>query len=211
MRQMVASMEPDVSREKARSNERFLALLEPVYDRLEAYARAITDSREDARDLVSETVLRALEGIGRVSRDGAFLSYLFTIASRVARRARWRRRLFAVLPDGAADGLRASTPSPEYSTDVALLRDALERLPVRQREAVMLHEIVGMPIAEIAVIQGGSAGAAKVRVHRARQRLAEMLGVGPDDPLQVEREQRETSGDADTSLLTFASNPGGWK
>ncbi len=176
-------------REARPVRERFLAALEPVHGRLEAYAFAITDSDEDARDLVSETVLKALEGFERVRHDVAFLSYLFTIAGRLARRSRWRRRIFAILPEPERETLRAQTTSPEVAADIALLREALERLPARQREAVMLHELVGLPMAEIAAIQGGSLSAAKVRVHRGRLRLAELLGVAPEEPTEEPTEE----------------------
>jgi RNA polymerase sigma-70 factor (ECF subfamily) len=203
---MVALPEPEISDER-RSRARFLALLEPVYARLEAYAFAITDSGDDARDLVSETVLRALEGFGRVQHDAAFLSYLFTIAGRIARRGRWRRRLFAVLPEEHVDALPSHAISPEVAADIALVRDALERLPAKMREAVMLHEVVGLPLAEIAAIQGGSLAAAKVRVHRARRRLAAMLGVDATEGAAGAAAAPPQSTDG-IHLLAFTSNSG---
>jgi DNA-directed RNA polymerase specialized sigma24 family protein len=68
---------------------------------------------------------------------------------------------------------------PDISADVELLYKALAQLPRREREAVVLFEISGFSMKEIREIQGGSLSSVKVRVFRARKRLAELLGVSP--------------------------------
>src|SRR4051812_40460671 len=63
-------------------SERFMRLLMPAYKRLEDFAFAMARDPEEARDLVAQTVLLALENFDRLRGDQAFLAYLFTIASR---------------------------------------------------------------------------------------------------------------------------------
>ncbi len=59
--------------------------------------------------------------------------------------------------------------------EVAQLEKALGRLPEHYRTAVMLRDVYGMSIEEIAQETDISATAAKVRVHRGRKRLKEMM------------------------------------
>ena len=68
-----------------------------------------------------------------------------------------------------------STPGP--SLDVA---DAIARLSSSQRAAIVLHYYEDLPVVEIAAILGCAEPTAHVHLHRARQRLRELLGEGPD-------------------------------
>lgn len=163
------------------TQDRFMALLKPLYPRLERYALTITRNRDDAKDVVGETVLIAFEQFGSLRSEQAFLSYLFTIASRTARR-RLRRRHEAAT-DEQLEELFDNYTQPDVAYDVKLLYEAMDKLPAEQREAVMLAEITGLSHKEIQEIQGGTVAAVKVRVFRAKRRLAKLLGV--------EREERE--------------------
>lgn len=164
--------------------ERFLARLNPVYESLERFCFAMEENREGALDLIGETVLRAWENFDRLRDPDAFLSWLFTTASRVQQRRRRRGRFFGEYDEGYAAELRASSPQPDESADVTALYAALARLPHRQREAVVLFEINGLSLNEILEVQGGSISALKVRLHRGRKRLARLLGAGGDYPVE---------------------------
>src|SRR5688500_15221113 len=67
----------------ALKQERFMSLFDPVHDRLEHFAIALTRNGEAARDIVGETILIAYESFDSLRHPEAFLSYLFTIARRV--------------------------------------------------------------------------------------------------------------------------------
>jgi RNA polymerase sigma-70 factor, ECF subfamily len=159
--------------------ERFLSLLLPVRNRLVHFARAVTRNRDEANDLVSDTILAALERFEHIRGPEAFLSYLFTIAVRIHRRKRWRGRLFGSYNEEQAASIPDRGTSPDRSADVAMLHRALARLPERQREALVLFEISDLSLEEIRVIQGGSLSGVKSRIVRARQKLAELLDA-PD-------------------------------
>jgi RNA polymerase sigma-70 factor (ECF subfamily) len=173
---MSSLLNPDRS-DRRGSQEEFLALLLPLRDRLAHYARAVSKRREEADDLVSDTILAALEGFDSLKNRDAFPSYVFRIASRLQKRRRWRRKLFGEYDEERAHAIGSHEPSPESAAEVVMLHRALEQLPAAQREAVVLFEISGLSLEEIREIQGGSLSAVKSRVSRARQELARLLGA----------------------------------
>ncbi|MBC8144755.1 MAG: RNA polymerase sigma factor [bacterium] len=173
---MSSTLGPDETAHNSLQEE-FLRQLLPLRDRLSHYARAVARTREEADDLVGDTILAALEGFGALRSHDGFASYLFRIASRLYKRRRWRRRLFGELDADRSETLQSTTQSPETSTEVVLLYQALDALPVAQREAVVLFEISGLSLEEVRVIQGGSMSAVKSRVSRGRQQLARLLGA----------------------------------
>lgn len=171
-------MNPSSSdREIEQKSELFLSLLLPVRNRLAQYALALARDRSAAEDLVSDTILAAYEGFSRVRDHSAFIGYLFTIALRLHRRARWRRRLFGRYDEHRAQSRPDLRAAPDVQTDVALLRSALARLPLKYRETVVLFEIAGLSLQEIHTIQGGSFSAVKSRLVRGRRKLAVLLGA----------------------------------
>src|SRR4051812_37243355 len=107
------------SREKQRQ---FMELLLPLRDPLVRFARSMARNNEDAEDLVADTMLAAFEGFGRVNNREAFLSYLFTIASRIHKQRVWRRRIFGAYDSLKAESLPHHGTAPDTSVDVALLR-----------------------------------------------------------------------------------------
>ncbi len=163
------------------NREEFLQLLLPQRDRLMHFARGMTRDMEEARDLVGDVILAALEGFQRLRSRDAFLGYLFTIAVRIHRRRRWRRRIFGTVDDPDELDRPDSSQSPDVGTDIEALHRALDLLPEKVREAVVLHEISGLRVEEIRQIQGGSLSGVKSRLARGRQRLAELLGVVPSE------------------------------
>jgi RNA polymerase sigma-70 factor (ECF subfamily) len=161
---------------KARQ-DRFMQLLLPVQKRLEAFCFAMTRNDEEACDLVGETILRAYEHFEQIRDSEAFLSYLFTIASRLHKRKRWRGRIFGSYDAESAEAMPYGGTAPDVSADVEKLYTALAQLPDQQREAIVLYEITGLSVAEIQEIQGGSLSSIKMRLSRARKALATILGV----------------------------------
>src|SRR5687768_10804996 len=142
--------------QKKERQDRFMQLLLPVQKRLEAFCFAMTRNDEEACDLVGETILRAYEHFAQIRDSEAFLSYLFTIASRLHKRKRWRGRLFGSYDSDAAEAMPYGGTAPDVSVDVEKLYDALAQLPDQQREAIVLYELTGLSVAEIQEIQGGS-------------------------------------------------------
>ncbi len=161
----------------------FLELFEPCREKLNRFAFALAKDRQDANDIVQETILKAYGALDSLKNPEAFTSFLFTIASRIHKRTGWRQRLFShfhVADDDSQpeiEELQASESEPGISHDVELLYQALAKLPHKQKEAVVLFEISGLTIKEICEIQGGSIPGVKSRIQRGRKALAELLGV----------------------------------
>lgn len=155
--------------------QQFLALLQPVYDGLYRFIYALTRNRDKADDLMSETILQAYERFETVRDTQAFFSFVLTIARRLHKRREWRARLF-IFDNDAADYTYGHASSPETTTDTELMLNAMEKLPEKQREALILFEISGFSIEEICAVQGGSLSGVKSRLARGRQKLAELLG-----------------------------------
>src|SRR5687768_15367959 len=177
---------------KKERQDRFMQLLLPVQKRLEAFCFAMTRNDEEACDLVGETILRAYEHFAQIRDSEAFLSYLFTIASRLHKRKRWRGRLFGSYDADSAEAMPYGGTAPDVSVDVEKLYEALAQLPDQQREAVVLYEITAPSVAEIQEIQGGALSSVKMRLSRARKALPTILGVDePDSSLEKNEGQTQ--------------------
>ncbi|MDP9299385.1 MAG: helix-turn-helix domain-containing protein, partial [Actinomycetota bacterium] len=109
----------------------------------------------------------------KVSRYERPDAWVRRVAIRLAVRHQKRERVRAVLEREAVQ------TSPPEVRDVDLAR-AVGRLPMMQRATVVLFYFEDRPIAEIAHILEISDGSVKVHLHRARERLAELLGEEVD-------------------------------
>src|SRR4026207_688637 len=99
MNETISSPKKALDAGKREKQARFMELLTPCQKRLENFAFAMTKNEEEACDLVSETILKAYENFEQIRDSKAFLSYLFSISSRLHKRKRWRGRLFGTYDD----------------------------------------------------------------------------------------------------------------
>ncbi len=151
-----------------------MALLEPLLDRLNRFVRAMNYNREDAKDIISETLLRAWESFDKVRSREAFLSYLFTIAYRTNIKYRKRNRFFSFTDDDNVGQIAVSF-DPDKNLEVEQLYKALDKLPSKQKQAVILYEISGFSIDEVAAIQETGSSTVKSRLKRGREKLTEIM------------------------------------
>jgi RNA polymerase sigma-70 factor (ECF subfamily) len=156
---------------------KFLERLEPAYDRLSRYALAVTKDEMDGEDLVSATVLAAYESFDRISDEAPFLHFLIKIASRLHKRQRYRERNRVPYAEALAIAQQDPGPSPETAAEIRFVMDALQTLPEKMRETVVLFDISDLSLEEIHRIQGGTLSGVKSRLKRGRERLASTLGV----------------------------------
>jgi len=163
-----------------RQREAFGEIYVRYSDRIFRYAAGRTGSRTVADDVLNDTMVGALEGLHRYDADkGSFASWLFTIASRrVADHDRRRVQLWRFL------GRRNSNDVGNDMLDALIraedqehIRLAVQRLPNRQREIVLLRYVGELSFRDVARVLGISEGAARMRVNRALRRLAEEMGV----------------------------------
>ncbi|GIU84360.1 MAG: RNA polymerase subunit sigma-24 [Acidimicrobiales bacterium] len=162
----------------------FEKLVEQTYKDTYTLALRLCGNPEDAGEVVQEAYLRAWRGIERFRGDSRFSTWMYRITANCAtnllsRRNRDRREQLdeeAPLPD------RTGRFDPERGIDGVALREdivtALRALPYGLRAVVVLRDIYDLPHEAIAKELGISEAAAKVRLHRARNRLREMLFGG---------------------------------
>lgn len=191
--------------------DRFLALLRKQQPALERYVLAMTRDPEAAKDVVGETILIAFERFETLKSPEAFLSFLFTIATRAYRRAEARSVRVPRADEHAIEGMLDPGISPETAADIGVVHHALAMLPEKQREAVVLFEIIGLSMKEIQVIQGGTVVGVKVRISRGRRKLAKYLGVDPMPAEQKPADRPATQADDVTMnelhFLSIAEKP----
>ncbi|MDQ3661356.1 MAG: sigma-70 family RNA polymerase sigma factor [Actinomycetota bacterium] len=152
---------------------------------------------DDAADATQDAYVRAWKGLKGFRGDASFTTWLYRVAANAAiskQRSRKRRREHEVTSD---DEMLALLPSGESTEDRAGVRAELETLekalwalPEHYRAAVVLRDVYGMSIDEIAGRLAISESAAKVRVHRARKKLKEM--VFPGSGTEVKDKRRKT-------------------
>lgn len=146
----------------------------------------LTSHEEDARDVVQEAYLRAWKAIGRFRGDSQFTTWLYRITANTAyTHVQKRRRQRTTNLDDVLDPAETRLDtSPEIVADSTAgleeLAVALNQLPDTLRQIIVLKDIYGLPHETIAHETGISVAAAKVRLHRARKRLRDLLYDGLD-------------------------------
>jgi RNA polymerase sigma-70 factor (ECF subfamily) len=188
---------------KSSEQDECLKLLTPAYQRLWRFALATTHDHVDAQDLLSETVVEAFERFHTLRDRQAFVGFLFTIATRIQRHKERRAKWFGSYDELAAMQLPSGEGSPEMSAEIRLLIDALEKLPIKEREAVVLFELSGFTLQEIRAIQSGTLSGVKSRLRRGRVRLAGILGVHPEE-VAIERRLKRQAERRLPQELSFA-------
>jgi len=148
---------------------------------LRAFAISLCRNRDQAEDLVQESLLRGLAKIKSFKPGTNMLAWLFTILRNefYSQCRRRRRRLESV--DGKVDGL-ASKPTQIAQAQHHELGAALTRLPPEQRRALILIGASGLSYDQAAKMCGCPTGTMKSRVNRARAQLAQLLSIeGAED------------------------------
>ncbi|MEU4398640.1 RNA polymerase sigma factor SigM [Micromonospora orduensis] len=181
----------------AGDRDAFAELFRRHRDRLWAVALRTLGDREEAADALQDALLSAHRAAGRFRGDSAVTTWLHRIVVNACLDRIRRRQAHPTvpLPDGdpAGDGsgTRGVEPAaPVQDHDTALVvRQALATLPVEQRAALVLVDVQGYPVAEVARILGVAEGTVKSRCARGRARLAVALGhlrptrPQPSDPV----------------------------
>jgi RNA polymerase sigma-70 factor (ECF subfamily) len=128
-------------------------------------------SRDAAEELVQESFLRLLRYRGSWRRQGSFAGWLYSIARNLCRDYLQRERRESAATLTWTQDQRATREDPR----VQLVEIALVRLPADQREVIVLARWHDLSSARIGEILGCSAGAARVRLHRALRQMRELV------------------------------------
>ena len=196
-----------------------LAAVERCRKRLWAHCYRMTGRRAEADDLSQEAIARAIERADDLHDGAAAEGWLFRIATTVCldhlRRERRARALTELVDPVAFEDAPAPAAGPEAT---ALLRDdvrlaivaALQHLAPKQRAALLLHDVCGLPLAEVAGTIGTNGNAVKATLHRARAALDRARGRTdvdvPVDPEVVERLARALESRAVDALAALLAD-----
>lgn len=153
----------------------FMNLYQPVHEGFVRYCSARTYGIMETEDLVQETVAIAFERFEGLRDEKAFLAYLMRTANNLFVSQLRRKKFSGVYCENAFEKLKSIAPSAEVAMDVHHLYKAIEKLDKKSQEAIVLFEISGFKIDEIAEIQKCGSSAVKVRLHRARKQLKKEL------------------------------------
>lgn len=151
----------------------FDALFARHASNVRSYLHRLTGNGASADDLTQATFLSVVKARGRFMKDAAFKPWLYAIATNAARDLHRRRRGEELKPEPAEH--ESVDPQVKDAGLERLVREALVQLPEAQRVAITMHRFEGLSFAEIALAQGVSEGAVKVRAHRGYQRLRQLL------------------------------------
>lgn len=152
------------------------ALVERYWDRLYRWLFHLTHDAHSAEDLTQDTFLKVLANLKRFQPGTNFAAWLFRIGhNNYANQCRARGRQREVLPDDLAD--RAFGPEEEAVSREALrqLSQAIARVPIEFRAALLLRIEEGLSFRQIAEILDLTEETARWRVFKARQKLLQAL------------------------------------
>jgi RNA polymerase sigma factor (sigma-70 family) len=142
---------------------------------LRAFAVSLCHNIDRADDLVQETLLRALSHIESFQPGTNMSAWLFTILRNHFRSEYRKRRREVEDVDGSFAEKLQSQPNQTSHLEFQELREALAKLPIEQREALILVGASGYSYQEAAKVCRCAVGTIKSRVNRARSRLSELL------------------------------------
>jgi RNA polymerase sigma-70 factor, ECF subfamily len=152
-----------------------MKLYTPLAGNLFAFCLAKTHNREEAKELVSETILASYENFHTLKNEKAFLSFLFTIALNIFKAKFNKNQRFVLSEPEIFDTMYSNLLTADTQTDIIILYESMDKLPVNQKEAIYLFEILGLTQKEIAIMQGTTVVNIKLRILRGKKKLADML------------------------------------
>lgn len=169
-------------------------------DRIGSFLYRLTADHEAALDLTQETFVRLYNSRHKYQPSAAFSTFLFHIASNLARtHARWKVR-HPTVPLQDRDGVMADDPEDTHPTPdacaelkdkAAMIGRALAQLPDELRQPLLLATLEQMSHLEISKVLGCSEKAVEVRIYRARQKLKGTMADHDSGRLQREGEGKE--------------------
>lgn len=167
---------------KADDEDAWSQLVEVTHREIYTLCLRILRNPEDAAEATQDAYLKAWRSLKGFRGDSMFTTWLYRVAANTAiskHRSRKRRRSHESGVTDEVLGQIAASGSTEAAAGAKLevrdLEKALAVLPEHYRSAVVLRDVYGFSIEEIAAQLKISETAAKVRIHRGRKKLKDML------------------------------------
>ena len=153
----------------------FMNIYEDSHASFVRYCKAKSYGIMDYEDLVRESILRAFENFNKIRKKSSFHAYLYGIANNIIK-YELRKKQHSISENQFK--LEYETISNNHALnkfEIEVLYKALAQLPETQKEAIILYEISGYQLKEIARIQNAGLSAVKQRIKRGREKLAAVL------------------------------------
>lgn len=152
----------------------FGALVTRHEDKLFSVAYRVLGNRQDALDATQDAFLSAFRQAAKFRGDSAFSTWLYRIGVNACNDLLRKKKRFVLTDDPEPPEITGPRTDEDAVRRVDLQR-ALASLQPEYREAVVLHDLGGVPYEEIARITATRIGTVKSRISRGRKRLAELL------------------------------------
>lgn len=150
----------------------FESFFRSEYHRLVRALVLVAGSQPEAEELAQEAMARVCERWERISRMASPTGYLYRVAFNLHRRRLGRQARERTAP---GEGDPGDDPIATRLTRLDVLR-AVRSLPVRQREALVLVEWLGMTSTEAGAVMGSKPGTIRSLLHEARRSVGRALG-----------------------------------
>ncbi len=158
--------------------DKFLAMYEPIHNKFIKYCKAKAYGIIDYKDLVNESILRYYQSFDTLKNKEAFSAFLFKIAANILKNE--LRNKYKTKSQGLINTKEETVENTAIKNfEIETLYNALSKLPAREEEAIILFEISGYSIKEVAQITNSSISAIKQRLKRGREKLAVLLNNQP--------------------------------
>jgi RNA polymerase sigma-70 factor (ECF subfamily) len=148
---------------------------------LRRYILSMVRSDAEADDLLQETFVRVLRKLDSLENPAMLSPWLYRIATNVSR-DRFRKTARDPVQVASDDSNDEAVNGDARLADLferyemsSCVQEYLHELPDHYRSAILLHDVEGMTIAEMAQMLDATPGALKIRLHRARGRLRQAL------------------------------------
>jgi RNA polymerase sigma-70 factor, ECF subfamily len=166
--------------------DQFERLVGELRPKLHRYCARMTGSAVDGEDIVQDALMKALAALPSVGVIDNPEGWLFRIAHNTALDFLRRRARGPMMEHGEALEMIAASDSPDRDHEAATMSlRTFMRLPALQRSAVILKDVLGHSLEEVASITGASEAAAKSALQRGRVRLREFAREPADVSLPV--------------------------
>ena len=160
-------------------HERFLAAYRQCHEGFQRYCSALTFGRADVEDLIQDVLLSAFKQFDQLEDPAKLQHYLIRAARNRAVSLHRKAGRTTDLTAAHDRGLTARGATPDQLADAHLLYRAIDKLPAKQRDAILLFEISGFSLKEVAASQGTTPASVKMRLQRGRAKLQKLLTDRP--------------------------------
>jgi len=182
-----------VDRFKSGDEAAFNEMVSRYWDRIYGMVHQLLRNQQDAEEVTQDAFIRAHRGLVNFRGDSAFSTWLYQIATNLARNRYWywwrRKRDKTVSFDQPVSDDNNTPLSEVFATEMETPGDitvtqelvdhiavGMEKISAKHREILILRNIKNMAYEEISEVLGISVGTVKSRIARARESLRDVIG-----------------------------------